>query len=633
MFRSINLISKFLLLLVLLAFPGCESGGSATSGSGGSSSELGSLSLTLNTAAIPRLNQQAGTPDTLIVDILNAQTRQSVHPRATFNFARTQSETFTINQVTPGNLIVSIQIFGSNGSVFFSGERNAQLVPGQPVAVTFTISGGTGGGTDGGTGGGTGGGTTTNSPVFRCIQNADDEQGQPDVDIRDDGYFFVVGRATDASSLNNGSSFDSYGYIHGERFTAAFNGTLPTSLDAANGNNGDFDISQFNTLQQVEGSTSFFDQQAVFPRISMNDDGAAVIAWLDSNPSPSAGGALNSVRDSVIRSVILGQTSITTNNTNGFREPEFVTPANAVPNIAGPFSNLSQPSVSMTNSVGGTAAIDYAFFDTQQQARRLDDGGVSQGTIPPGGAPPVNPTTSNLTEFFNTSVPLAVANRRTDKLQVVVAGRNISFPNRVGAEIPFPPSNFPAFRYVNEGQPSETDGDDVVQHVEVDWFDTTQNIVFVYSIFDDSVGGTGLYARVWNAALSAPVTNEIVVAAAQPGVFNIFPDVAIVDSDQSFLVTWTRRTGTTDTTVLLNRFDVLTSTALLTNPLSVDGGLTEVVPNRNSLSRVATKRNGDAVVVWQTGEAIANTPNVKVFGRLYTNASTGGPASGAGGMF
>ena len=447
MIRSINLLSRLILLIALLVLPGCESGGSATTGSGGSSSELGSLSLTLNTAAIPRLNQQVGTPDTLIVDILNAQTRQSVHPRATFNFARTQSETFTINNVTPGNLIVSLQIFASDGSVFFSGERNAQLVPGQPVAVSFTITGGTDGGTGGGTGGGTdggtGGGTTTNSPAFRCLQNADNEQGQPDVDIRDDGYFFVAGRATDASAQNTGLSFDSYGYIHAERFTAAFDGTLPTSIDASNGNNGDFDVSQFNTLEQVEGSNAFSDQQALFPRVSMNDEGAAVIAWLDSNPSPSAGGTINTVRDSVIRSVILGQTSITTNNTSGFREPEFFTPANAVPNIAGPFSNLSRPSVSMTNSVGGTAAIDYAFFDTIQQARRYDDGGVSQGTIPANGAPPVNPTTSNLTEFFNTSVPLAVANRRTNKIQVVVAGRNISFPNRVGAEIPFPPSNSP----------------------------------------------------------------------------------------------------------------------------------------------------------------------------------------------
>ena len=185
------------------------------------------------------------------------------------------------NSVVPGTHIVRIEIYDSTGAQFFAGEQQVVLNPGAPTAVRFVITPGDDPIDPG---------DATPSPTFRCVQNADDEQGQPDVDVTDDGYFFVVARVTDATVEQPGQSFDTYGFIHGERFQTSFDGSLPTSIDASNGNDGDFDISQFNTLESIDGP-SFFDQQAVHPRISINDSQAAVIAWLDSNPSPSAGGA------------------------------------------------------------------------------------------------------------------------------------------------------------------------------------------------------------------------------------------------------------------------------------------------------------------------------------------------------
>ena len=152
-------------LILLLAFPGCESGGGASVEPVGQETQnaRGSISLTLNTAAIPRgiLSQTTGTPDTLVIDVLSSGTRENVHPQTVFQFARTGSETFTLQDVQTGALIVKIQIFDSSGEIFFSGEEAAQLNPGQPVAVQFVIAGG---GTVG-----------TPSAAFRCVRNVDDE--------------------------------------------------------------------------------------------------------------------------------------------------------------------------------------------------------------------------------------------------------------------------------------------------------------------------------------------------------------------------------------------------------------------------------------------------------------------------
>ena len=611
-------------LILLLAFPGCESGGGASVEPVGQETQnaRGSISLTLNPAAIPRgiLSQTTGTPDTLVIDVLSSGTRENVHPQTVFQFARTGSETFTLQDVQTGALIVKIQIFDSSGEIFFSGEEAAQLNPGQPVAVQFVIAGG---GTVG-----------TPSAAFRCVRNVDDEQGQPDVAMRNDGYFFVAGRVTDASV--GGGSFSAYGFIHGERFSTIFDGNLPTRIDDANGNNGDFDLSQYSSLDDALGPAldDQFDQQAIFPRISMNSSGAAVVAWLDSNPSEAAGGANNTTRQSIIRSVIIGPDSNTTNNSSGHVEPELNPPTfanNAEPNVAGPDIGLRRPSVSMTDSISGNATIHYSFFGTpifSNPAHLVEaaDGGVSAMGVAPNSSPPVNFVDQDPVEFFDNQVDLVVANRPSDATIAAIAGKSISQANHVQlAVVPGPPGAVD----VNIGEPSAlretTPGTDFVEAVEMDWLDSGA-IVVVYSIFHNDVNGTGLYARYFNSNLT-PITGEIEIASAT-GAFNYDPDVVVADADRTFLVTWTQRVGAVNN-VMLDRFDTITGASMLTSPISVTGDLTAtdtpgIVVGTNGFSRVSCTRDGDAVVVWQTGEAIPNTPNVKIFGRLYPRGTTGG---------
>jgi hypothetical protein len=614
--RFHNKALGILFLLLALLAAGCGGGGSGASVNSEQLSSTGSLTLRLNTAAIPRMQGTAGTPDSIVIDILNPATREAVHPRTQFIFDRNLAfQSFTVDQVVPGTHIVRIEIFDSTGASFFAGEQQAVLNPGQPTAVAFSITGGTT----------PGGGTGAPSDAFLCVDGADDEQGQPDVDITDDGFFFVIGRVTDASTDTLPGDFDSYGFIHGERFQATFDGTLPVSIDETNGNNGDFDLSQFSTLDSL--NMFQFDQDPVFPRISTNSSGTSVIAWLDKNPHESAGGGLNSTREDVVRSVIIGRNTNTTTNSSGFVEPEFFTPQSE-PNVFGPeIGGLATTSVSMTNAIaGGNAFIDYAtFVATSPESDRFTDGGVSQNGVPPNSAPPINPVPNPIVTSFDDEVLLSVSNRRTDANGTVVAGLNtVGATNRVTAEILSPPAATGATAVINDNQPSESDPTDMLVTVEVDWFESG-TIVVVYSITDSSLGGTGVYARCFNSNLSAALGPEIPVAVAAGGVDNIKPDVAAVNADGTFLVTWTEMTGgaTPTTRVLLQRFECATGARTPATPIQVDAGQSPpVVAGQNTFSRVACTTFGDAVVVWQTGTPTVGFPNVRLVGRLYPNAST-----------
>lgn len=567
----------------------------------------------MDVSAIPRLNQTTGgTPDTIVVDILNPGSRAQVHPTSTFAFNRQQSfQTFFVNNVVPGTHLVRIEIYDSTGALFFAGEQQAVLNPGVPTAVRFVIT------PD----------DTTDpdappSPTFRCVQNADDEQGQPDVDVTADGYFFVVARVTDATVDQPNQSFDTYGFIHGERFQTNFDGSLPISIDANNGNGGDFDISQFATLEFYDGPT-FFNQQAVHPRISINDSQAGVIAWLDTNPSPSAGGlsVMNTGRDPVVRSVILGPASNTTPNSDNFVEAEFTTPANAEPNIAGPsLSGLTRPSVSMTNLLGGDATIDYAFFDPLAEAPRFNDGGASSA-VAANGNPPLPSGSSPVTANFNNAVNLTVTNRKTDDTTVIVAGGGADAQDQVVAQLTSPSITTPTTLVVNQGQPSEANGD-VVTHVESDWFEGG-TVVFVYTVLDTGTNGAGLYARCFDASLTTPIGDEIEIAPATANVFHDFGDVSVVESDGTFLVTWTEFSGSGNTRVLLQRFSCSDGSRTPSVPIDVAAGQGPLaITNQNSLSRVAATADGHAVVAWQTGVAELNVVNVKALARIFPESST-----------
>lgn len=608
--QSLNYLLAFLLVALC---SGCGGGASGTENVGSADSQqFGSLSLRMDVSAIPRLNQTTGgTPDTIQVDILNPGSRAEVHPRSTFTFDRQQSfQTFFINSVVPGTHIVRIEIYDSTGAQFFAGEQQVVLNPGAPTAVRFVITPGDDPIDPG---------DATPSPTFRCVQNADDEQGQPDVDVTDDGYFFVVARVTDATVEQPGQSFDTYGFIHGERFQTSFDGSLPTSIDAGNGNDGDFDISQFNTLESIDGP-SFFDQQAVHPRISINDSQAAVIAWLDSNPSPSAGGVMNGGRNSIVRSVILGPDSNTSPNSSGFVEAEFFTPVNAEPNIAGPtFSGLTRPSVSMTNLLAGDATIDYAFFNPTAEAHRYNDGGASSA-LSANGDPPVPSAMSTLTANFGTSANLAVTNRRNNDDNVVVVGANASPPDQVVAQLTSPSVITPTTLVVNLGQPSETLGS-LVLHVEADWFESG-TVVFVYTVLESDGLGAGLYARCFDANLVTPVGDEIAIAPLTIGQYHNFADVSAVDTDGTFLVTWTETT-TSGSRVLLQRFSCTDGSRTPSNPIDVAAGQEPLaITNQNRFSRVAATTDGHAVVAWQTGEAEIGVVNVKALARIFPESST-----------
>jgi hypothetical protein len=605
--------TRFLFVLLVVALlSGC--GGGSGGGAADSDSTRGSLSLRLNTSVIPQLNQTT-SPDTITIDVLNPGSREPVHPRSTFQFSRDQTfQTFTVRNVIPGTHLVRLEIRDSSGALFFSGEQQAVLSPGAPTAVQFVIPP-DGGGTDPG-------GDFLPSPTFRCVENADDEQGQPDVDVADDGYFFVVARVTDAATNPIGTrSFNEYGFIHGERFQTNFDGTQPTSIDAGNGNNGDFDISQFSTLEDVDGTNIFFDQRPVHPRISMNSDRAAVIAWLDSTPSPSAGGVPggNIPRTAVVRSVILGPTSNTSNNSFLHREPEYS--PNAEPNIAGPSGSLSRVSVSMTNQIGPEATIDYAFMDSVPQLPRFNDNGQSSTALT-NGAPPVPLGTSPVNASFNTllPLPLAVTNRKTDASSVIVAGAGTMMNNQVFAELTLPSATGTTVVSVNQGEPSSNGTD--VTHVEADWFEGG-TVVFVYTVRDVPTNGAGIYARCFDATLSTPIGNEIEIAPPANGVFHDLGDVAVVEADGTFLVTWTEFSGAGDARVLLQRFNCADGSRTPAAPIDVAAGQEPLtITNRNKFSRVASTSSGDAVVVWQTGESITDTVNVRAMGRVYPESST-----------
>ena len=100
------------------------------------------------------------------------------------------------------------------------------------------------------------------------------------------------------------------------------------------------------------------------------------------------------------------------------------------------------------------------------------------------------------------------------------------------------------------------------------------------------------------------------------------PDVSAVDTDGTFLVTWTETT-TSGSRVLLQRFSCTDGSRTPSNPIDVAAGQEPLaITNQNRFSRVAATTDGHAVVAWQTGEAEIGVVNVKALARIFPESST-----------
>ncbi|MGE0489386.1 MAG: hypothetical protein AB7S38_09245 [Vulcanimicrobiota bacterium] len=577
------------MLLAALLFTACGGGGSATEGTPsagpGSGVGTGSVTFRLNPSAIPRTDEllASGGVDQLIINILDPETQEPVHPATAFNFDRTQTQqSFTVSQVIPGTHLFMLQVFDSTGALFLSGQQLAPVNPGQVTQIAFQGNGGTGGE------------FSLAGPAFRPVANADIIQGQPDVDIRDDGFFVV------AASVTDDANFSISGYIHGERFQANFSTGIPTSqtdIDPSAGN--DFDISQYNT--QGMAITN-----AKNPRLSMNDDGAFTVVWSDSNPSPmvSAG--------PVIRSVVLGPLNAVNNSLNmNFFEPD---PASVITIAAG---NSNPASVSMANAGPSVAPIHYAFLDPTMHVKAVqyEISSANSASVPAVGTPPVNELLQTFAPVMSNVNP-EVANRKNTPTPAVIvfssggASVDAVFEDFNSADTPF---------VVNSGQPSAMKAS--VGGLAVDWFESGE-IVFVYSVFDSTIMGTGLYARCFMPDKMA-IGPELEIVPPVNMNSAILPDVAVVNSDGTFLVTWTQFTGG-NSEIMLQRFRSVASAPPVAVGAALDISTGQAAPGLaarngfNSASRVACTSNGDAVVVWNSG---MNT-NLIVLARLIGNLVT-----------
>ena len=189
------------------------------------------------------------------------------------------------------------------------------------------------------------------------------------------------------------------------------------------------------------------------------------------------------------------------------------------------------------------------------------------------------------------------------------------------AQLTSPLITSPTTLLVNQGEPSEANGD-TVTHVESDWFESGV-VVFVYTVREVDLNGAGLYARCFDATLTTPIGDEIEIAPAIANVFHDFGDVSVVDSDGTFLVTWTEFSGSGNARVLLQRFNCTDGSRTPANPIDVAAGQGPLaIANQNSLSRVAATSDGHAVVAWQTGIAQVGVVNVKALARIFPDSST-----------
>ncbi|MCA9794551.1 MAG: hypothetical protein KC910_22240, partial [Candidatus Eremiobacteraeota bacterium] len=294
-----------------------------------------------------------------------------------------------------------------------------------------------------------------------------------------------------------------------------------------------------------------------------------------------------------------------------FFEPD---PASVISIVAG---NSNPASVSMANAGASVAPIHYAFLDPAMnlKAVQYEISSANSASVPAVGTPPVN-------EFLQTFAPVMstfnpeVANRKNTPSPAVIAfstgGASVDavFEDFTAADTPFA---------VNSGEPSAMKAS--VGGLAVDWFESGE-IVFVYSVFDNTIMGTGLYARCFMPDKMA-IGPELEIVPPTNGNSAILPDVAVVNSDGSFLVTWTQFTGASSE-IMLQRFRSVSGSS----PVAV-GGLLDISTGQaapglsarngmNSASRVACTSTGDAVVVWNSGD---NT-NLIVLARLIGNLVT-----------
>ncbi len=628
------------LLMISALLAACGGGSSAPGGTAsegpGPGQTGGSLSLRLDTTAIPRVQLQTASPETssdtsftdaVVIEILNPQTLIPIHPTSVFDLDRSQAvQSLLITGIVPGTHTVRIVIYDSGGLSFFSGQQQARVNPGESTVVAFSGSGGTGEGPPVG--------ATVPSAAFLCVENADDEQGQPDVALNDSGFFVVVGRVTDAPTRPTPQAFLDFGFVHAERFQANFATPSASSIDETNGNDGDFDISQYATLINIDSSADDL-YQPLFPRVDVNSLGAFVVGWFESNPNPATGATpvvagSNPGREPVVRAVLLDENAITSPNTNGETEPN----NDAVLNIAGPSAALaSGPAVVITEpsaNFSNQSAVVVVHPESSVLAAKLSSDGGQSASIPANGLAPQNLTDLGTTNVFDLAVGtnppeppnFGLAIRKTIFESVgdgpfVVVGPGVNANQVIGQISDEPPGQE---EVINAGQPSNDPSNNVA---EVAGAVTESGLIFaVYSVSDPTIPGTTLYGRLFDGPADQFVGPEFVIAQAAANFSHRYPDVAVINGDNSFLVTWTEFDASNNQRVLLRR---VSSTGTLTpsaGPLQVDLNEPLAVANLNKFSRVSATSNGDGVVVWQTGDDSDTVADVRILGKLYPTATT-----------